>query len=122
MPTLNQLKKKPRVNNKKKKKLSGLQGCPQRSAICMSVYTVSPRKPNSGERKVAKIRLTSNKIVIAYIPGEGHSLQEHGTVLVRGGNTKDLSGINYKLIRGVYDLKGITGRQKSRSKYGTKKS
>ena len=96
-------------------------GSPQRKGVCLRVMIRSPKKPNSANRKVAKIRLTSGKIIIAYIPGEGHNLQEHGTVLVRGGRVKDLAGVKYKCIRGKYDLVGVKNRKSSRSKYGTKK-
>ena len=98
-----------------------MQGCPQRRGVCTRVYTVTPKKPNSALRKVARVRLTSGAEVTAYIPGEGHNLQEHSIVLVRGGRVKDLPGVRYKVIRGALDAAGVDGREQSRSKYGTKK-
>ena len=95
--------------------------CPQRKGVCFRVYTRTPKKPNSALRKVAKIRLTNGIEVIAYIPGEGHNLQEHSVVLIRGGRVKDLPGVKYKVVRGVLDLQGVVNRQQARSKYGTKK-
>ena len=121
MSTFNQLLKKPRKIKKSKSKSIALQKCPQRKGICLRVYTTSPKKPNSAERKVAKVQLTSNKSVIGYIPGEGHSLQEHSLVLVRGGRVKDLPGVRYHFVRGVYDLHADQNKKKSRSKYGKKK-
>nr|YP_009317599.1 ribosomal protein S12 [Pterocladiella media]AOX49051.1 ribosomal protein S12 [Pterocladiella media] len=120
MPTLHQLLKKPRVNSKKKSRVIALKNSPQRKGICVRVYTINPKKPNSAERKVAKVQLTTGKSVIGYIPGEGHSLQEHSLVLVRGGRVKDLPGVFYHFIRGVYDLTPVKGRKKTRSKYGVK--
>nr|WCH57916.1 ribosomal protein S12 [Hypnea nidifica] len=120
MPTIQQLLKKSRKNNFSKKKSSALRGSPQRKGICLKVYSINPKKPNSAERKVAKVLLTNNKIVIGYIPGEGHSLQEHSVVLIRGGRVKDLPGVRYHFVRGSYDLNGVSGRKKRRSKYGTK--
>nr|WCH57676.1 ribosomal protein S12 [Hypnea cryptica] len=120
MPTVQQLIKRPRKKKPKKKKSTALQGAPQRKGICLKVYSINPKKPNSAERKVAKVILTNGKFVIGYIPGEGHSLQEHSIVLVRGGKAKDLPGVRYHFVRGSHDLNGVSGRKKSRSKYGTK--
>ena len=108
-------------NNKLKTKSPALKMSPQKKGVCLKVYTRTPKKPNSAVRKIARVRLTNGVDVIAYIPGEGHNLQEHSVVLVRGGRVKDLPGVRYHLIRGVYDLQGIPLRKKSRSKYGTKK-
>ena len=108
-------------NNKLKSKSPALKMSPQKKGVCLKVYTRTPKKPNSAIRKIARVRLTNGIDVIAYIPGEGHNLQEHSVVLVRGGRVKDLPGVRYHLIRGVYDLQGIVSRKKSRSKYGTKK-
>ena len=108
-------------NNKLKSKSPALKMSPQKKGVCLKVYTRTPKKPNSAIRKIARVRLTNGIDVIAYIPGEGHNLQEHSVVLVRGGRVKDLPGVRYHLIRGVYDLQGIASRKKSRSKYGTKK-
>lgn len=108
-------------NNKLKSKSPALKMSPQKKGVCLKVYTRTPKKPNSAIRKIARVRLTNGIDVIAYIPGEGHNLQEHSVVLVRGGRVKDLPGVRYHLIRGVYDLQGISSRKKSRSKYGTKK-
>nr|WCH57940.1 ribosomal protein S12 [Hypnea marchantiae] len=121
MPTIQQLLKNSRKLKIKKNKSIALQGSPQRKGICLKVYNINPKKPNSAERKVAKVFLTNGKSVIGYIPGEGHSLQEHSVVLIRGGRVKDLPGVRYHFIRGSYDLNGVSGRKKSRSKYGTKK-
>lgn len=122
MTTLNQLflKKQKRLKKKKKSKTPALKKCPQRKGICLKVYTKTPKKPNSALRKVAKVRLTSAYTIISYIPGIGHSLQEHSIVLVRGGRVPDLPGVKYHMIRGKYDLLGIFKRKTSRSKYGTK--
>lgn len=123
MPTKNQLLKK-RTSRKKKggtSKTPALAQSPQRKGVCFRVYTRTPKKPNSALRKVAKIRLTNSTEIIAAIPGEGHNLQEHSVVLVRGGRVKDLPGVKYKIIRGVLDLQGVQQRRQSRSKYGTKK-
>jgi len=122
MPTSNQLVNQPQIRAKKSSicKTPGLQRCPQRRGVCIRVYTRKPKKPNSAIRKVAKIRLTNLHEIIAYIPGEGHTLQEHSVVLVRGGRVKDLPGVKYKVIRGVLDLQGIPTRRQGRSKYGTK--
>ena len=121
MPTINQLIKYGREKRKKKSKAPALQGCPQKRGVCVRVYTVTPKKPNSALRKVARVRLSNGMEVIAYIPGEGHNLQEHSIVLVRGGRVKDLPGVKYKIIRGVLDAAGVTNRRQSRSKYGAKR-
>jgi small subunit ribosomal protein S12 len=123
MSTINQLflKKQKRLKKKKINKSPSLQKCPQRKGICLKVYTKTPKKPNSALRKVAKIKLTNKNTIIGYIPGIGHSLQEHSIVLIRGGRVQDLPGVKYHLIRGKYDLLGILKRKNSRSKYGTKK-
>nr|YP_010881026.1 ribosomal protein S12 [Grateloupia cornea]WIA66144.1 ribosomal protein S12 [Grateloupia cornea] len=121
MPTINQLLKNPRKKLGKPSKSIALKSCPQRKGVCVKVYTINPKKPNSAERKVAKVHLTTGKFIIGYIPGEGHSLQEHSLVLVRGGRVKDLPGVRYHFTRGVYDLLGVGSRKKSRSKYGRKK-
>ncbi len=120
MPTINQL-----VRNKRKKVLSksksgALQKCPQKQGICLRVHTINPKKPNSAMRPVARVRLSNGMEVTAYIPGIGHNLQEHAKVLVRGGRVKDLPGVRYHIIRGVWDCEGVKNRQKSRSKYGAK--
>jgi small subunit ribosomal protein S12 len=112
------LGRKPKV---KKSKSVALHGCPQRRGVCTRVYTTTPKKPNSALRKVAKVRLTNGEEVIAYIPGEGHNLQEHSIVLVRGGRVKDLPGVKYHIVRGALDAAGVADRRKSRSKYGTKR-
>jgi len=121
MTTLNQLINTPRLPKLSKNKTRILEGCPQRKAVCTRVYIQTPKKPNSAKRKVAKIRFSNGSRTIAYIPGEGHNLQEHSVVLVRGGGVKDLPGIKYKIIRGKYDLTSIKNRSQARSKYGTKK-
>nr|YP_006280963.1 ribosomal protein S12 [Helicosporidium sp. ex Simulium jonesi]ACT36189.1 ribosomal protein S12 [Helicosporidium sp. ex Simulium jonesi] len=128
MPTINQLLKKARIisspsknnmrPNLKKSKKPALKGCPQKRGVCFRVYTRTPKKPNSALRKVAKIRLSNGLIVIAYIPGEGHNLQEHSVVCIRGGRVKDLPGVKYKVVRGVLDAQGVSNRKQSRSKYG----
>nr|WFG74049.1 ribosomal protein S12 [Cavernulicola chilensis] len=120
MPTLSQLAKKPRKVRKTKTGTPALKSCPLKKGVCIRIYTTNPKKPNSAERKVSQVRLSTNKRVIAYIPGEKHTLQEHSSVLVRGGRTKDLPGVKYRLIRGALDLQGVTNRRKSRSKYGIK--
>jgi small subunit ribosomal protein S12 len=122
MSTINQLflQKQKRLKKKKRNKSPALKGCPQRKGICLKVYTRTPKKPNSALRKVAKVGLTSKYTVITYIPGIGHTLQEHSIVLVRGGRVQDLPGVKYHLVRGKYDLLGILKRTTSRSKYGTK--
>lgn len=121
MPTIRQLLKYSR-NKTKKVKTPVLDLCPQKKGVCIKVYTTSPKKPNSAERKVAKIRLSNNKYIIGYIPGEKHNLQEHSIVLIRGGRVKDLPGVHYQFIRGVYDFQPVQNRFKSRSKYGCKKA
>jgi len=120
MVTINQLVRKGRKPKKRKSKSPALDGCPQKRGVCIRVYTTTPKKPNSALRKVAKVRLSNGKEIIAYIPGEGHNLQEHSVVLVRGGRVKDLPGVKYHIIRGKYDCAGVEGRRQSRSKYGTK--
>jgi len=121
MPTINQLVRNPRKPKKRKSKAPALEGNPQKRGVCIRVYTTTPKKPNSALRKVAKVRLSNGREIIAYIPGEGHNLQEHSVVLVRGGRVKDLPGVKYHIIRGVYDAAGVEKRRNSRSKYGTKK-
>ena len=124
MPTLAQLvrrKQERRVKNGEKR-TPALENSPQKRGVCLRVYTKAPKKPNSAVRKLAKVRLSNGFEVIAYIPGEGHNLQEHSVVLLRGGRTKDLPGVKYKVIRGVYDTQGVKGRKQARSKYGTKKT
>ena len=121
MPTINQLIRYGREKVKWKSKSPSLQGCPQKRGVCVRVYTTTPKKPNSALRKVAKVRLTNGIEVIAYIPGEGHNLQEHSIVLVRGGRVKDLPGVRYHIIRGALDTAGVEGRKQGRSKYGAKK-
>jgi len=121
MPTINQLVRYGRKSKKKASKSPALEGNPQKRGVCIRVYTVTPKKPNSALRKVAKVRLTTGKEIVAYIPGEGHNLQEHSVVLVRGGRVKDLPGVKYHIIRGKYDCAGVEGRKSSRSLYGTKK-
>lgn len=120
MPTFKQLLKKPRKLVITKSKSIALIQCPQKKGICIKVYTTNPKKPNSAERKVAKVNLTNGKSVIGYISGEGHTLQEHSLVLVRGGRVKDLPGVQYHFVRGAYDLHAVGTRKKSRSKYGKK--
>jgi len=122
MPTINQLVRKGRKRVKKKGKSLALERSPQKKGVCVSVRTLTPKKPNSALRKVARVRLSSGKMVTAYIPGEGHNLQEHSIVLVRGGRVKDLPGVKYHIIRGTMDAAGVEGRKKARSKYGQKKS
>ena len=121
MPTINQLIRKPRQPKPVRNKVPALKGCPQRRGVCTRVYTTTPKKPNSALRKVAKVRLTNKVEVIAYIPGEGHNLQEHSIVLIRGGRVKDLPGVRYHIVRGSLDTAGVKDRKKSRSKYGTKR-
>ncbi len=121
MPTINQLIRKPRSPLIARNKVPALKGCPQRRGVCTRVYTTTPKKPNSALRKVAKVRLTNKIEVIAYIPGEGHNLQEHSIVLIRGGRVKDLPGVRYHIVRGSLDTAGVKDRKQSRSKYGTKK-
>ena len=119
MPTINQLIHTEREPVVKRKKTPALQGCPQKRGVCTRVYTTTPKKPNSALRKVARVRLTNGIEVTAYIPGEGHNLQEHSVVLIRGGRVKDLPGVRYHIIRGTLDASGVADRRKSRSKYGT---
>ncbi|MGP1451050.1 MAG: 30S ribosomal protein S12 [Wolinella sp.] len=121
MPTINQLIRHERKKAIKKSKSPALVNCPQRRGVCTRVYTTTPKKPNSALRKVAKVRLTSGFEVISYIPGEGHNLQEHSIVLIRGGRVKDLPGVKYHIIRGALDTAGVQKRNVSRSKYGAKK-
>lgn len=122
MPTINQIiKKRKRKNLKGKTNSPALKCCPQRRGVCTKVYTRTPKKPNSALRKVANVRLTNGSEVVVYISGEGHNLQEHAVVLVRGGRTKDLPGVRYTSIRGALDLQGVEGRKKARSVYGAKK-
>ncbi len=121
MPTINQLVKNGRTLVKTKSKARALEACPQKRGVCTRVYTTTPKKPNSALRKVAKVRLTNGIEVIAYIPGEGHNLQEHSIVLVRGGRVKDLPGVRYTIVRGALDTAGVNDRKKSRSRYGTKR-
>ncbi len=121
MPTINQLIKKPRKPLQKKKKSPALMNCPQRRGVCLLVKTMTPKKPNSALRKVARVRLTNGREINAYIPGEGHNLQEHSMVLVRGGRVKDLPGVRYHIVRGTLDCLGVSARRRGRSKYGAKK-
>ena len=121
MPTINQLVRKGRRSLHKKSKSRALQNCPQRRGVCLQVKTQTPKKPNSALRKIARVRLTNGISVTAYIPGEGHNLQEHSIVLVRGGRVKDLPGVRYHIVRGTLDTQGVANRSKSRSKYGAKK-
>ena len=121
MPTIQQLVRKGRRSKTKKTKSAALDGSPQKRGVCTRVYTTTPKKPNSALRKVAKVRLTNGFEVIAYIPGEGHNLQEHSIVLVRGGRVKDLPGVKYHIVRGALDAAGVEDRMQGRSKYGTKK-
>jgi small subunit ribosomal protein S12 len=121
MPTINQLVRKGRTVIEETSKTRALNACPQRRGVCTRVYTTTPKKPNSALRKVAKVRLTTKQEVICYIPGEGHNLQEHSIVLVRGGRVKDLPGVRYTIVRGALDTQGVKNRKKSRSKYGAKR-
>jgi small subunit ribosomal protein S12 len=137
MPTINQLLRKPRTQAKKKSKTPALQsvyntlrrkvtvlpsGSPFKRGVCVKVYTTTPKKPNSALRKIAKVRLSNGQEVLAYIPGEGHNLQEHSIVLLRGGRVKDLPGVRYHIVRGVYDTQGVANRKQGRSLYGAKKA
>ncbi|MBU0479344.1 30S ribosomal protein S12 [bacterium] len=122
MPRLSQLIKKSRKKNTKKTSTPALKGSPQKRGVCTRVYTVTPKKPNSALRKVARVRLTSGVEITAYIPGIGHNLQEHSIVLIRGGSVADLPGVRYHIVRGALDTTGVTDRKKSRSKYGTKRA
>lgn len=121
MPTIQQLVRKGRAKLTTSSKSVALDACPQRRGVCVRVYTTTPKKPNSAMRKVARVRLTNGKEVNAYIPGEGHNLQEHSIVLIRGGRVKDLPGVRYHLVRGALDTAGVAGRTQRRSKYGTKR-
>lgn len=121
MPTINQLVRYGREKTKWKTKTPALEGNPQKRGVCVRVYTTTPKKPNSALRKVARVRLVNGHEVTCYIPGEGHNLQEHSIVLIRGGRVKDLPGIRYKIIRNVYDAAGVEGRRQSRSKYGARR-
>ena len=122
MPTISQLIRHGRRLKIKKTKSPALKGCPQRRGVCLQVRTMTPKKPNSALRKIARVRLTTGIEVTSYIPGEGHNLQEHSIVLVRGGRVKDLPGVRYHIVRGVLDSAGVANRKRSRSKYGAKKS
>jgi small subunit ribosomal protein S12 len=121
MPTINQLVRKPRVSKKEKSSVPALGGCPQKRGVCTRVYTTTPKKPNSALRKVARVRLTNGAEVTTYIGGEGHNLQEHSVVLIRGGRVKDLPGVRYHVVRGALDCAGVSNRKQGRSKYGAKK-
>ena len=121
MPTINQLIRKPRTKERKRNTVPALQQSPQKRGVCTRVYTTTPKKPNSALRKVAKVRLTNGFEVISYIGGEGHNLQEHSVVLIRGGRVKDLPGVRYHTVRGSLDAAGVTKRRQSRSKYGAKR-
>lgn len=121
MPAINQLVRKPRTRVREKSKVPALESCPQKRGVCTRVYTTTPKKPNSALRKVAKVRLTNGYEVIAYIGGEGHNLQEHSVVLIRGGRVKDLPGVRYHIVRGSLDLQGVKDRKQARSKYGAKR-
>ena len=121
MPTINQLVRHGRKRNKRKSSAPALKGCPQRRGVCTRVYATTPKKPNSALRKVARVRLTNGMEVTSYIPGEGHNLQEHNSVLVRGGRVKDLPGVRYHIIRGTLDSQGVANRRQGRSKYGAKR-
>jgi len=121
MPTINQLVRKGRQKAVWKTKSPALTSCPQKRGVCVRVYTTTPKKPNSALRKVARVRLTNNMEVSTYIPGEGHNLQEHSVVLIRGGRVKDLPGVRYHIVRGTLDTQGVANRKQGRSKYGAKK-
>ena len=121
MPTINQLIRSGRLKVEKKNKAPALGKCPQRRGVCTRVYTTTPKKPNSALRKVARVRLTNGIEVTAYIPGEGHNLQEHSMVMIRGGRVKDLPGVRYHIVRGTLDTSGVDDRRQGRSKYGTKR-
>lgn len=121
MPTINQLIRKPRVKQVRKNKVPAMKACPQKRGVCTRVYTTTPKKPNSALRKVARVKLTNGFEVIAYIPGEGHNLQEHSVVTIRGGRVKDLPGVRYHIVRGSLDTQGVKNRKQSRSKYGAVK-
>jgi small subunit ribosomal protein S12 len=121
MPTISQLIRKPRKPLSTRNKVPALDACPQKRGVCTRVYTTTPKKPNSALRKVARVRLTNKFEVISYIPGEGHNLQEHSVVMIRGGRVKDLPGVRYHIIRGTLDTQGVKDRKQSRSKYGAKR-
>ena len=121
MPTINQLVRKGRTAVKKRNKVPALEQSPQKRGVCTRVYTTTPKKPNSALRKVARVKLTNGQEVSAYIPGEGHNLQEHSVVLIRGGRVKDLPGVRYHILRGVLDTQGVKDRRQRRSKYGSKR-
>lgn len=121
MATTNQLVRKPRTRKKEKSKVPALEACPQRRGVCIRVYTTTPKKPNSALRKVARVRLTNGAEVTSYIGGEGHNLQEHSVVMIRGGRVKDLPGVRYHVVRGTLDTSGVESRRRGRSKYGAKK-
>jgi len=121
MPTINQLVRKGRKKITKRSKSAVLESCPQKRGVCLQVKTQTPKKPNSALRKIARVRLSNGKEITAYIPGEGHNLQEHSIVLVRGGRVRDLPGVRYHILRGTMDASGVDGRNRSRSKYGTKR-
>jgi small subunit ribosomal protein S12 len=121
MPTINQLVRKGRKAQAKKEKAPALESCPQKRGVCVRVYTTTPKKPNSALRKVARVRLSNGIEVTTYIPGEGHNLQEHSMVLIRGGRVKDLPGVRYHVVRGTLDTTGVNGRRQRRSKYGAKR-
>ncbi|MCX7352129.1 MAG: 30S ribosomal protein S12 [Proteobacteria bacterium] len=121
MPTINQLIRKSREPKVNRNKVPALEACPQRRGVCTRVFTTAPKKPNSALRKVARIRLTNGYEVTGYIPGEGHNLQEHSVVLIRGGRVKDLPGVRYHIVRGTLDMQGVKDRKQSRSKYGAKR-
>ena len=121
MPTINQLVRKPRTAEKVKSKVPALGGSPQKRGVCTRVYTTTPKKPNSALRKVARVRLTNGFEVASYIGGEGHNLQEHSQVMIRGGRVKDLPGVRYHILRGTMDCQGVEGRRQRRSKYGAKR-
>ena len=122
MPTINQLIKKPRRALAKINKVKDLEASPQKRGVCLQVKTMTPKKPNSALRKIARVRLSNGMEVTAYIPGEGHNLQEHSVVLIRGGRVKDLPGVRYHIVRGTLDAQGVANRKQGRSKYGTKKN
>ena len=121
MPTINQLVRKGRTSKRRKETTPALKGAPQRRGVCTRVYTVTPKKPNSALRKVARVRLSSGMEITAYIPGVGHNLRDHSVVLVRGGRVKDLPGVRYKIVRGTLDTSGVRDRKQARSRYGAKK-
>jgi small subunit ribosomal protein S12 len=121
MPTINQLVRKGRTKQVKRSKSPVLDKCPQKRGVCLQVKTQTPKKPNSALRKIARVRLSNGKEITCYIPGEGHNLQEHSVVLIRGGRVRDLPGVRYHVLRGTLDASGVDGRTKSRSKYGTKR-